>query len=363
MSVRRKVSSLGLLLLMIVGLSACDSGGDDPGVDPEDTGCIIPTNLLNESTGIDAIPALTDPLLVDVDAVDYLRNSDLVLGFHLGDLTVAVPHNILNWHEVINFNQTTPRVAITFCPLTGSGLAFDRAGVNNAEFGVSGLIYLNNNVVYDRRESQSLWSQMGALGVCGDAAGTVLQPLALIEMTWEGWRTLYPETKVLSTDTGFERNYQADPLVEYKELHDRTILFPMPNPIDTRRPPKERVLGIPDGVGVGGLAFPLTALDNGAPFRVVHATMQGAPLVVFYDRARQAAAAYHLDGDQAQRTFVVRDGQIIDTETESVWQIDGRATSGSLEGRRLTPIDEAYISFWFAWAAFQPQAVLWTDGA
>ena len=361
MAARRIVLPIVFLLAMSLGLSACDSGGDDPGVNPEETGCIIPTNQLNESTGIDAIPALTDLLLVDADAVDYVQDDDLVLGFHLGDLTVAVPHNILNWHEVINFNQTEPRIAVTFCPLTGSGLAFDRATIGNAEFGVSGLIYLNNNVVYDRRQPPSLWSQMGTEAVCGAASGTALRPLAMIEMTWAGWRTLYPDTRVLSANTGFARNYRADPIATYKEPGNTTLLFPMPGPIDTRRLPKERVLGIPEGEG--GLAFPLMALDNGEPFRVVHAALQGQPIVVFFDRIRRAAAAYRLTARHAQRVFEVRDGQIVDTETGSVWQVDGHAVRGMLEGSRLSPIEDAYVSFWFSWAAFQPQTELWTGGS
>lgn len=347
-----------VLLALACTLTACDAGGDEAGgVDPERTGCIIPIEQLNESVAIDAIPALTNPALVGADSAAYLEDDNLVLGFHLGGLTVAVPHNILNWHEVINFNQTTPRAAITFCPLTGSGLAFDRTTIGGAEFGVSGLIYRNNNVIYDRRNPPSLWSQMGTGAVCGEASGTALQPLALIEMTWAGWRTLYPDTRVLSINTGFQRTYRVDPIAGYKEPDNATLLFPMPGPIDTRRPPKERVLGIPDGDG--GLAFPMMALDDGEPVRAVHATAQGDPIVVFFDRARRAAAAYRLTGTDAGRTFTARDGHLLDTETESVWQVDGLAVSGALAGSRLTPIADAYVSFWFAWAAFQPETELW----
>ena len=361
MRVRQTTSVLSVLVLLAAlpfGLTACDSdAGGDAGAEPENTGCIISTRLLRESVAIDAIPALTDPELVGAEEVDYLTDDALVLGFHLDGLTVVVPHAILNWHEIINFDQTDPRLSVTFCPLTGSGLAFDRAAIGDAEFGVSGLIYLNNNVIYDRRTPPSLWSQMGVGAICGDASGAALQPVALLEMTWAGWRSLYPDTRVLSGNTGFTRNYRVDPLAEYKALDNRRLLFPMPDPIDTRRPPKERVLGIPDGNG--GLAFPFLSLDNGEPFRVIHTDIAAQPLVVFFDRARNAAAAYHLTGDHTQRTFEVRDGQIVDAETASMWQVDGRATSGPLEGSRLAPVDEAYVSFWFAWATFQPETEIW----
>lgn len=130
-----------LLPMILLALAACDSGGDEGRAEPEDTGCIVPTRLLNDSVPIDAIPALTEPELVNADAVDYLQDDALVLGLHLGDLTVAVPHNILNFHEVINFSRTTPRVAVTFCPLTGSGLAFDRAAIDDVRQEATHLIH------------------------------------------------------------------------------------------------------------------------------------------------------------------------------------------------------------------------------
>ena len=352
MMIPRRPTLFFVLMGLVCGLSACDSGGEDDtgGIDPERTGCIIPINQLNESVAIDAIPALTDPELVGADAVSYLEDDDLVLGFRLGDLTVAVPHGILNWHEVINFNQTTPRAAITFCPLTGSGLAFDRTAIGNAEFGVSGLIYLNNNVVYDRRNPPSLWSQMGTGAICGDASGTPLRSLALIEMTWAGWHSLYPETRVLSGEYGFSAHLRGRPHRFVQRAEQHLLALSHARLHRHAATPEERVLGIPDGEG--GLAFPVMALDNGEPMRAVHATLRGEPIVVFFDRARRAAAAYYLSGRHAQRTFTVRDGHVIDAQTGSEWQVDGLAISGELAGNRLPPIAEAYVSFWFAWAAF-----------
>ena len=356
---RRLFVQRWLIPLLMLTLGACDTGGDEGPRGLEETGCTIPTSQLRESTAVDAIPALTDPELVGIEEIEYLTDDDLVVGIYLGEEIVAVPHNILNWHEVVNFNTTTPQVAVTFCPLTGSALAFDRTAIGNAEFGVSGLIYLNNNVMFDRRSSSSLWSQMSRGAVCGKEAGTMLRPVPLVEMTWGGWRSLYPESRVLSSNTGFTRNYRNDPNRVYKEPDNPQLLFPMPVAVDRRRPPKERVLGLPDGDG--GLAFPLAALDNGAPFRIVTTTFQGQPLVVFFDREREAAGAYRLTGAHAGHTFTVTEGQLRDTETGSVWEVDGRAVTGPLAGSRLTPVDEAYISFWFAWATFQPEAALWTD--
>ena len=348
-----------LILCLMMGLAACDSGGDPAVEEPEEmeTGCIVPTAQLFESTAIDAIPALTDPALVDAATVDYLDDEDLVLGLRVGTLIVAVPNKLLNWHEVVNFNTTDPQLAVTFCPLSGSGLAFDRAAIGTVPFGVSGLIYQNNNVLFDRRSNNSLWSQMESGAICGDASGASLTRFPLLEMTWAGWRALYPDTQVLSANTGFDRNYAVDPLRLYKEPDNPSLNFDMPGGVDPRRPPKERVLGLPDGRG--GLAFPFQILDDGSPFRVIRTSIGANEVVVFWDRDRAAAAAYRLTGSNAGRSFDIRNDQIIDAETESVWRIDGEAESGPLAGQRLAPVADAYVAYWFAWAAFQPETEIW----
>ena len=43
-----------------------------------------------------------------------------------GGQAVALPHKLLNWHEVVNLNVRTRALAITYCPLTGSAIVFDR---------------------------------------------------------------------------------------------------------------------------------------------------------------------------------------------------------------------------------------------
>jgi hypothetical protein len=58
-----------------------------------------------------------------------------------------------------------------------------------------------------------------------------------------------------------------------------------------------------------------------------------------------------LDGQTL--TFQYNGPQITDKETGSVWDGLGRAISGPLAGKSLTPVI-AINSFWFAWVLFQP---------
>ncbi len=92
---------------------------------------------------------------------------------------------------------------------------------------------------------------------------------------------------------------------------------------------------------------------------VVGEHLDGSAIVVFWDAEGQAAMAHwpELDG-QIIRFRATADG-IVDEQTGSTWSVAGEAIDGPLASRRLTSVPEAYVAFWFAWAAFHPQADLW----
>ena len=50
-------------------------------------------------------------------------------------------------------------------------------------------------------------------------------------------------------------------------------------------------------------------------------------------------------------------------ETGSTWSVNGVAINGPRKGEQFDPVDVAYVSFWFAWAAFQPETDLWTNNS
>lgn len=353
---------LGSLLLLVAGCDS-NSAGESPGTpaDPSGASCAIPTsNFADGGVGKDGIPALTDPSFVNADAADYLSGTDRVIGFEVDGQAYAVPHNILWWHEIANLNFGAVQLAVTYCPLTGSSLAFDRAVIDGAEFGVSGLLFNNNLTMYDRTSQESLWPQMNREAGCGPRTGRSLTMYPITEMTWGGWKALHPGTQVVSEATGFDRNYTTSgyPYGNYEERGNDRLLFDVV--IDERRPPKERVLGVPHADG--GTAYPFGALDDGTPVTVINDVVGGTPVVVLWRSEVQGAMAYRPVVDGQTLTFEDREGAIVDTSTESTWTVAGRAVSGPLQGAHLQKVAETYVAFWFAWALFQPDTQIW-EGA
>jgi len=315
---------------------------------------ITDEEVVSGGPGKDGIPALSDPRTATAGepGTEYLDPDDRVIGIKLGDLVLAIPLNIMWWHEIVNLEVGDRKVSVTHCPLTGSSMAFDRSGIDGAELGVSGLLLRNNLIMYDRNTEESLWPQMTRQARCGARNGTVLDMVPTIEMTWDGWLTLHPNTEVVSSLTGFGRNYRLYPYDDYDKLSNNQLLFPI-NRFDSRRPAKERVLGIADPNGARAYPFG-ELLELG--FTAVVDTETDA---IFWDSLRQAAMAYKKVLDGQTLDFYFEAGQIRDEQTESVWRIDGLAVSGPLAGKRLEPVAEAYVAYWFAWAAFHTDTELW----
>jgi hypothetical protein len=299
-------------------------------------------------------------LVTPFDAsVDYLLPSDRVIGIEVDGQYIAIPHNILWHHEIVNFDSLGVPLAVTYCPLTGSSMVFNRSGVGGDTFGVSGLLFQNNLIMFNRSEegvTESLFPQMMRQGRCGPLDGQALTMYPAVEMQWASWRSLHSDTRVVSGDIpGSDRDYQLYPYGNY-ETRDGTF-FPQSG-IDTRRPPKERVLGIP-GVGDAAIAFPFAAMAELGTAAVIHETVGGEPVVVFWNGRAQSAIAFQPAIDGRVLTFEASPTGYVDNETGSSWTLDGRAFSGEFAGRNLEMFPESFVSFWFAWEAFHLATRLW----
>lgn len=199
-------------------------------------------------TGKDAIPALETPssfAYKERDFIDtgyYLQEDDLVIGLKIGDEIRAYPHSILDWHEVVNDQLGLQDIAIVYCPFTGTGMAWDRQiGGELTTFGVSGFLYNNNVVPYDRK-TESYWSQMAGTCINGDLLGTSPQRYPIIETTWGNWKSMFDLPQIISEETGYGFIYSRYPYGDYR-TNSQSVTFPIRYD-DKRLPRKERVHGI-----------------------------------------------------------------------------------------------------------------------
>ena len=238
----------------------------------------------------DGIPSIDKPYYLAPDKAHYLNDSDLVLGIVHNGIARAYPVRILVWHEIVNSEFDGEPVVITFCPLCGTGLAFSAVVDRRIfDFGVSGLLHKSDLLMYDR-QTDSLWSQIPGRAVTGDMAGKELRRLPVVHLSWKDWQERYPNSQVLSNNTGFSRDYRRDPYAGY----DRTerLFFPV-SKSDRRYSSKTWVLGL-ESNGISKVwPFPELAKTTGT----IVDTFAGQPVEIRFNAAQQTASAYDPDGN------------------------------------------------------------------
>ena len=330
-------------------------GADNP---PIIDGAIVPRDeIIDGGPGPDGIPPLETPTFIRNTSSVVLDPAELVVGVKIGDDIRAYPHRILNWHEVVNEQFTVDGVSeqatLSYCPLTGSAVLWkafmDRS---NKTFGTSGLLYNSNLVLYDRA-SVGFWSQMLEQSIRGPDIRRIPDRLPVVETTWGTWQAMYPETLLLSEDTGFSRNYDDYPYGTYRE--DQRLIFPANNSDDDRLHRKERVLGI--NVGPDSRVYPLANFsanvevinDIVADMQVVVAGSSGLNFGVVFNRELEDCTVLDFTAIQDKLPVVMRDNE------GSEWDIFGIAVSGARKGQRLQKTN-SYVAYWFAWTAFFPGA-------
>jgi hypothetical protein len=190
----------------------------------------------------DGIPSIDEPVYVSVEKADeWIEDNELILAIIYKGVKRVYPLQILVWHEIVNDVIADDPILITYCPLCGSGIAYERKiNGEEVEFGTSGKLYNSNLVMYDRK-TDTYWSQIDGLAIVGELTGMKLKAVSIDTTVWRDWKKAHPDSEVLSQDTGYLRNYGRDPYGNYYE--DSFLLFPVENE-DDRIHAKTVIFGI-----------------------------------------------------------------------------------------------------------------------
>ncbi|EMA53324.1 MULTISPECIES: DUF3179 domain-containing protein [Halococcus] len=323
----------------------------------------------------DGIPAIDQPRFEAAGQVGgRLAPGDVVFGIARNGVAKAYPQSILVHHEVCNDTLDGTPIGVTYCPLTGTAVGFERG---ETTFGVSGRLVNDNLIMYDRA-TEHWWPQVLATAIPGwnadgDASGTdggrtngagsvqsntsgsatsntsrdgtpnatigrSLREFRVVWTTWQRWRDQFPDTRVLTEDTGYIRDYGQDPYGSYSPPSgyyepESEPLFP-PLDTDDRYPTKAVVVGA--RTTDGAIAFHKRSLRREG---VITGSLDGTPHVGVHD-------------DRLDTAYVYRnaDGASVTTTPDGVRVADTVHPPDELPLERV----HAFDAMWFAWHGFYP---------
>ena len=365
------------LVATVIGCSSADMVGPIQSTPREDVPSALrdrfhsdhpePLVDVSEIQGVvpaDAIPALEDPGFEPAAEVGWLAPVEPVLALEINGDARAYPLRIMTWHELVNGTVGGVPVTVSYCPLCNSAVAYDRrVGERILDFGTSGALLYSSLVMYDR-QTESLWSHYTGQAVVGHLTGAELDLIPVQTVSFETFLSSHPDGQVLSLDTGHSRRYGQNPY-EFYDSNGQPFLFG--GPFDDRLDPITRVLAL--RAGGEGAVIPYDVL---AERRVVPFDFAGRDLVALFEpgtassldspviaEGRDVGATGvfvgSLDG-QPLELSAHADGGFVDAGTGVVYDILGRPSGESgTAAAELEPV-EHLDTFWFAAAAFYPDA-------
>ena len=303
---------------------------------------------------VNGIPPLDHPVHVSAVEADYLEDSNIVFGISINGEARAYPKRIFAWHEMALDEIGGVDLTIIYCTLCGTVLPYEsEVGGELRKFGTSGLLYRSNKLFFDET-TMSLWSTLEGRPVIGQLAGSGLS-LSLrssVTTTWGDWRRRHPDTRVLSIDTGYERDYGEG--VAYRDYFATdALMFQVPR-LDDRLNNKDEVLVLRVDSETGdripvAIAEQFLRANQIYPFNVA-----GRPFVV-------------ITTPGGENRVYRSEGVGFDPQSESIDIVDETGRNWRLEEDALVAEDSSGLelarfpanrAFWFGWYAQFPETEL-----
>jgi hypothetical protein len=316
---------------------------------------IPPNEVIDSGLKAEDVPALTNPQFTTVAAMDTLLGDNLFgLDVEVGGVHRFYPYQILNWHRVVNDSFGDKQLLITYDPLTGAAIVYDASQKSGEVLSLAfgGLVYNNGELLIDGANNQ--WLQINGTqvihrnGASSMLLGDTLTQYPAQSMKWIDWKSIFPNGEVLSSETGYTRDYTRHPYGQYEA--SGSVYFPV-NHTDGRIGGAKWLM---DGVTINGEHLALVKMIMQGPY-VYNTVLGGTPIAAFYDTELAMTHVFSsVVGDKTLTfSFDTARKTISDAETNSIWSATGVATAGSLKGTMLTMINASEY-YWFAWAATYP---------
>lgn len=326
-----------------------------------------------------AFPVLNTPKFIDKNAgLKVFNKNEPVIYLEIKGKSKAYPLNVLSAHELVNDTLEGSSILISYCPLCNSALIFNRilyfrGDKYTLEFDVSGMLRNSNMVMYDK-VTESWWQQLLGRAEVGKLTGAELDILPSQIISVKDFFNRFPNGKILSTNTGFEKAklyYGFNPYVKYDKPgglpYER---FFKKEALNHKLPAMERVVDVKSKGKYKIYPFSIVAKKG-----VINDTFESKNVVLFHQygtisnmdekeitksRDIGSVTVFNALVDGKLLKFYKKSGKFRDKQTNSFWDITGFCFKGTLKGKQLL-IEPHSIDFAFSWLKFYPDSEIYSD--
>ncbi|NQY21829.1 MAG: DUF3179 domain-containing protein [Campylobacteraceae bacterium] len=327
------------------------------------------SDILSGGPPRDGIPPLDKPKFINIkDAKSWLNDNDALIFVKINNKSKAYALKILIWHEIVNDTLDKEKIVVTFCPLCNASFVYSRI-INKKEytFGTSGLLRYSDLVMFDR-ESESLWQQFSGEAIIGDKTGITLNSIDSSIISFKDIYSQYPNTKILSKNTGFYRSYGNNPYIGYDDINSSPFL--LKNKSDSRLLPMRRVTTLE--INNKSIVYSHEIFKNK---NLINDVFENNNIVVFYkknllsvldkkdiseSKLIASTKVYNRKIGQIILRFYYKDGFYYDKQTNSKWNFFGKALAGKYKNTQMLEFSSGN-HFWFSYSIFKKNILIYKE--
>ncbi len=283
-------------------------------------------------------PLAMDPALFPISTVDFLDDDSRVAAIRIDDQIRIYPYQYISRFEAVNEQAATMNYAITYCPITKSAIAMNRAfGGNDFVLRASGYLYRDNLILVDQ-SSGSYWSQMLSQCIKGPFAEEPIQTFNLVELTFEKAKAYFPDARVFTSQSLPEPGKSAK---FKKDIEQGELVYGI---VDPNQEKKSR-------------AYVFHFDDFGDQPTLKELTVGGHRTIVVGANKDHFISAYHNDSGANFQAVRDRFPIVMKDNAGNLWDVFGLCAEGPRKGDQLeSPL--GYFALFWAWESFFEEIVL-----
>lgn len=314
-----------------------------------------PESLVWSLLRANAIPPLVEPPTVHRVEELYLADLDVVYAVEVDGVQRAYPDRIIGWHGSVADTVNGVRILLWHCPVCGGAVVFNRLASDGQayDFVASGLVWESRRLYRDE-QTNSLWDAVSGRAVAGPLAeaGIHLVPRVSVRTTWGDWSERHPNTRVLSLDTGFVRDYGEGAYRLDAVQGPERPAFPLAH-LDDRLPPMTPVFAVT--VNGQRKAYPLAAVESAG---LLADSVGGTDILIVSSGSGRGATAYATQGT----AFIGLSGppadRILTDGDELTWFVSEERLVNTRNSRVRSSVP-SQTAYWFAWSGAFPGTAVW----
>ena len=207
-------------------------------------------------------------------------------------------------------------------------------------------------------ETGSWWQQVTGEAIQGPLKGQRLKPVYHDELTFALWKQEQPNGRVLRPDEKIAQAGKYAPA----NWEQRMSQVPVTSSVVPDKVLDARALVVGVRVNNVAKAYPLEALRKQ---NLILDELDGVPIFIVIGEDKQSVRAFERTVDGRKLEFFLKPNAgaftLVDAETGSVWDFQGKAVSGALQGKELKKI-AILNDYWFDWMTYNPKTSVYKLG-